>query len=183
MYGAGNPQMAALGALGALGGSLRDLAMAPVRNWGQASISHKIIAAGAGAGLAYYFYQKGMSDIAVAALGVGGAYATSVLMHSRQMMGDQANGAQLPNGQTAGALPAGQVQNMAAQANAVINGSGNGASGNGQWSALGPAENIPAPPAGASAPQAPQQAPPVGAPAAGQSAMTGVGSSKWSALG
>lgn len=177
MYGAGNPQMAALGALGALGGSLRDMAMAPVRNWSQASLSHKIIAAGAGAGLAYYFHKRGMGDVAVAALGVGGAYATSMLMHSRQMMNDPTNGP-LANGQTAGSLPAAQVQDMAAQANAVINGAGNGA-GNGQWSALGPASNGVAP----QQPQAPQQ-PPVAAPAPqGPSSMTGVGGSKWSALG
>ena len=176
MYGAGNPQMAALGALGALGGSLRDLAMSPVRNWGQTSLSHKIIAAGAGAGLAYYLHKQGMADVAVAAAGIGGAYATSMLMHYRQTMENQANGTLLANGQVAGALPAAQVQEMAAQADAIINGSGNGV---GKWSALGPTVNNPASPV-SSPPQSPGQSAMVGAPA---SAKTGVGGSQWAALG
>ncbi|MHC4119761.1 MAG: hypothetical protein ACYSWO_19865 [Planctomycetota bacterium] len=168
MYGAGNPQMAALGALGALGGSLRDMAMSPVRNWSQASLSHKIIAAGAGAGLAYYLHKRGMGDATVAALGVGGAYATSVLMHSRQMV-SQDPGA-LANGQAAGVLPSSQVQDMAAQANAVMNGSGGA---NGQWSALGPSSGAVAP-----------QQPPVTAPVPpAPTANTGVGGSQWAALG
>jgi len=124
MYGAGNPQMAALGALGALGGTLRELAMSPVRRWGQASVMHKIIAAGAGAGLAYYLHKRGMHDVAVAAVGLGGAYAASALMHYPDVTRATGNGAALPGAQPAGALPAAQVQDMAAQAQSVMNNTG-----------------------------------------------------------
>ena len=183
MYGAGNPQMAALGALGALGGTLRDLAMAPVRRWGQASTTHKIIAAGAGAGLAYYLHKKGMADVAVALLGVGGAYATSALMHSRQVASNGANGAALTTAPAAGALPPAQVQNMAAEAAAVMNNGSNGSNGmsGSRWGSLAPAAAPPVTPVG-SPPQRPQQ--PVGAPAApvGASQASGDGS-KWALLG
>lgn len=174
MYGAGNPQMAALGALGALGGSLRSTVMAPVSNWSQASLTHKIVAAGAGAGLAYYLHQKGMADVAVAAAGIGGAYATSMLMHYSRSMGTQ-SGAALPNGQSAAALPSEHVQNMTEQANAVIaaNGGQDAANGVGRWSALGPA----AKPGGV--PQAQQQQPAPPAPVA----SAGMGNTDWSALG
>jgi len=187
MYGAGNPQMAALGALGALGGTLRDLAMSPVRRWGQASFTHKIIAAGAGAGLAYYLHKKGMADVAVAVVGLGGAYATSMLMHSREVVQAPANGAALPNGQqAAGALPAAQVQDMAAQAAAVMNGQGNGASNGmgGQWGALAAPQGAAAAPVGAPPQPAPQPravgAPPAPAP---RQPSSGGGGSKWAALG
>lgn len=186
MYGAGNPQMAALGALGALGGTLRDLAMSPVRRWGQASVTHKIIAAGAGAGLAYFLHKKGMADAAVAVAGLGGAYATSMMMHSREIVGTPANGAALPNGQqAAGALPAAQVQNMAAQAQAVMNGQSNGSSNgmSGQWGALGPVKNNASQPVGAPPASAPQPQP-VGAPKAPAPRQSAAGGgSKWAALG
>jgi hypothetical protein len=191
MYGAGNPQMAALGALGALGGTLRNLAMSPVRRWGQATMTHKIIAAGAGAGLAYYLHKKGMADVAVAVVGLGGAYATSMLMHSREVIQTPANGAVLPNGQqVAGSLPASQVQNMAAQAAAVMNGQSNGASNgmSGQWGALGPARGAPSAPVGSPQQSSPQQSSPqqqqvVGSPPASVPRQPSGGGSKWSALG
>jgi hypothetical protein len=198
MYGAGNPQMAALGALGALGGTLRDLAMSPVRRWGQASFTHKIIAAGAGAGLAYYLHKKGMADVAVAVVGLGGAYATSMLMHSREVVQTPANGAALPNGQpVAGALPAAQVQSMAEQAAAVMNGQSNGASNglSGQWGALAAPQGVSqgnpqsahqgvhSAPVGAQ-PQPQPQPQPVGAPpTSAPSAPRSGGGSKWAALG
>jgi len=183
MYGAGNPQMAALGALGALGGSLRNMVMAPVSNWSQASLTHKIIAAGAGAGLAYYLHQRGMADVAVAAAGIGGAYATSMLMHYRQNMAAQANGGILPNGQPAAALSPAHVQDMAAQAAAVMNSAGNGSNGvvgvvndGSRWGALGPA-------ASSVAPSQNPQPPSVASPPVTTDAGTGVGESKWAALG
>jgi len=142
MYGAGNPQMAALGALGALGGPLRELAMAPVRRWSQTSLFHKVIAAGAGAGLAYYLHTKGMADAAVAVAGLGGAYVTSAIMHYPKVV--QNGGSVLGSGQpVSGMLPAAHVENMVAQAYAVMNG---GAAGAGQTSggALAPAGAVPA---------------------------------------
>lgn len=180
MYGAGNPQMAALGALGALGGTLRELAMAPVRRWGQSSISHKVIAAGAGAGLAYYLHTRGMADVAVAVVGLGGAYATSALMHSRQVV-PAVNGSALSSAPVAGALPPGQVQNMAEQAAAVM-GNGNGSNGmsGSKWGSLASAAP-PAAPVGA--PPAPQKQQVVGAAPAVVGAPKASGGGKWDILG
>lgn len=176
MYGAGNPQMAALGALGALGGSLRELAMAPVRRWGQAGLFHKVLAAGAGAGLAYYLHKRGMADAAVAVVGLGGAYAASALMHYPKVM--QNGGAALVNGQpVAGALPAAHVDNMVAQAQAVMN--GNGTNGG----TLAPAGSAPVnPPANGVAGFPQQQAQVVGGQQPSSSASQNP-NSKWAALG
>lgn len=180
MYGAGNPQMAALGALGALGGSLREMAMAPVRRWGQTGFMHRVIAAGAGAGLAYYFHKKGMADVGVVAVGLGGAYAASALMHYPQVM--QNGGAALPGGQpSAGALPAGQVNNMTAQAQAMMNGNAAAAGGATAGGSLAPAGSDPVQ----------NQQPMVGSmvgssgqtPSANSTPMAGGGSSPWAALG
>ena len=114
--------MAALGALGALGGSLRELAMAPVKRWSQTTVFHKILAAGAGAGLAYYLHKRGMTDVAVAVVGLGGAYTASAIMHYPQVM-QNGGGSMLGNGQgISGMLPAGRVNDMVAQAQAVMNG-------------------------------------------------------------
>jgi hypothetical protein len=168
MYGAGNPQMAALGALGALGGTLRELAMSPVRRWGQASIMHKVIAAGAGAGLAYYLHKRGMHDVAVAVIGLGGAYAASAVMHYPEVARSTANGALPATQPVSGALPPAQVQSMAAQAQNVMNNAG----------ALAPAA-----PGGAQ-PQE-QQPTVIGAtpPQPQAQAAAPMGSSKWALLG
>lgn len=64
-----------------MGGGLTEVLRAPISRWSQASPIHKILSAGAGAGLAYYLHQKGMADAAVAVAGVAGAYATSVALH------------------------------------------------------------------------------------------------------
>lgn len=168
--------MAALGALGALGGSLRELAMAPVRRWGQAGFMHKVLAAGAGAGLAYYLHKKGMADVGVIAVGLGGAYAASALMHYPRVM--QNSAAALPSGQpVAGALPPGQVSNMAAQAQAVMNGRAatGGATGGGALA-----------PSGGGAVQNQQQTV-IGASEQTQQAQASsesmAGGSRWAALG
>lgn len=175
--------MAALGALGVLGGTLREMAMAPVRRWVQTSTTHKIIAAGTGAGLAYYLHKKGMSDVAVALLGVGGAYATSALMHSPQVVSTGANGTSLPGAPVAGALPPGQVQNMAEQAVAAMNNGSNGMSGS-KWGAI--AAQPLAPVASVGSPSQTTQRPVVGAPSEPVGADPsggGSGTSKWALLG
>lgn len=64
-----------------MSGTLTEVLRAPITRWNQSSTIHKILAAGAGAGLAYYLHQKGMADAAVAAAGVAGAYATSMALH------------------------------------------------------------------------------------------------------
>ena len=64
-----------------MGGNLNEVFRAPISRWNQSSTMHKVLAAGAGAGLAYYLHQKGMADAAVAVAGVVGAYATSVALH------------------------------------------------------------------------------------------------------
>jgi len=68
-----------------LGAGLTEILRAPISRWNQSSTMHKVIAAGAGAGLAYYLHQKGMADAAVAVAGVAGAYATSVVLHYPSM--------------------------------------------------------------------------------------------------
>jgi len=149
-----------------------------------------MIAAGAGAGLAYYLHKKGMADVAVAVAGIGGAYATSMVMHSRQVVQQATNGAALPNGQVVGALPPAQIESMVAQANAVMNGGsgGNGMSGGSRWGALGPVAS-PQQSQTRTRPH-PQQTRPIGAPGpvsapntSGASPQAGGVSGKWDLLG
>lgn len=131
MNAAGN-SLAALAGLSGLSGMLTDVAKAPITRWRQSSTTHKVIAAGAGAGLAYFLHKKGMANAAVAVAGVAGAYAVSMVMHYPNVAQAPPNGAALPNGQTvAGALPPAQMQAMNQQAQAMMNGgalpNGNGA--------------------------------------------------------
>jgi hypothetical protein len=81
--GVGNPLavISGLSGLAGLSGVLSDVAKAPITRWSQSSMLHKLAAAGAGAGLAYYLHKRGMTDSAVAVAGVGGAYVASMLMH------------------------------------------------------------------------------------------------------
>ena len=81
--GMGNPLAAISGLSGLMGlsGVISDVAKAPITRWGQSSLLHKLAAAGAGAGLAYYLHTRGMADSAVAVAGIGGAYVASMLMH------------------------------------------------------------------------------------------------------
>lgn len=108
----GNPlaALAGLSGLAGMSGVLNDLAKAPITKWSQAGLLHKVIAAGAGAGLAYYLHTRGMADTAVAVAGVGGAYVTSMVLHypsiARQTAGAPANGAGVQ------ALPPAQVAAM-----------------------------------------------------------------------
>lgn len=108
MQGVANP-LAALAGLSGLSGVLNDVAKAPIARWNQSSILHKVIAAGAGAGLAYYLHTKGMADGAVAVAGVAGAYATSMLMHYPAVARQAMAGAGAPGAQ---ALPPAQVAAM-----------------------------------------------------------------------
>lgn len=108
MQGVANP-LAALAGLSGLSGVLNDVAKAPITRWNQSSMLHKIIAAGAGAGLAYYLHTKGMADGAVAVAGVAGAYATSMLMHYPAVARQAMAGAGAPGAQ---ALPPAQVAAM-----------------------------------------------------------------------
>jgi hypothetical protein len=115
---------------------LTDVAKAPITRWRQSSTTHKVLAAGAGAGLAYYLHKRGMANAAVAVAGVAGAYAVSMVMHYPTVAQAPQNGAALPNGQTvAGALPPAQMQAMNQQAQAMMNGgalpNGNGVPPNG----------------------------------------------------
>ena len=54
-----------------------------------------------GAGTAYYLHKQGMADVAVAAAGIGAAYATSMVMHYPTVAGGQ-----LPAANGAAAAPA-----------------------------------------------------------------------------
>lgn len=74
-YAATQPMMAGMS------GTLTEVVKAPISRWNQSSTIHKMLVAGAGAGLAYYLHQKGMADAAVAVAGVAGAYATSMALH------------------------------------------------------------------------------------------------------
>lgn len=64
-----------------MSGVLAEVLKAPISRWNQSSTIHKVLAAGAGAGLAYFLHQKGMADPAVAVAGIAGAYATSMALH------------------------------------------------------------------------------------------------------
>jgi hypothetical protein len=79
MYG--NP----MAGLAGLAQTLSQLVSSPVQRFGQSTTIHKVIAVGAGAGTAYYLHKKGMADAAVAAAGIGAAYATSMAMHYPQV--------------------------------------------------------------------------------------------------
>jgi hypothetical protein len=118
MPGTGNPMTALVG----LSGMFQQLAVSPIKKWQQTSILHQIAAVGAGAGMAYYLHKKGVEDMVVAAAGLGTAYGTSMLMHYPgvvQEAGLLGQGAGQPN-----ALPAGQSEDMAQQAESVLQGDG-----------------------------------------------------------
>ena len=105
-----NP-LAALAGISGLSGLFGDIVKAPITRWNQSSIIHKIVAAGAGAGLAYYLHTRGMADAAVAVAGVGGAYVASMVMHYPTMARQVAMGVPA-NGQGTQALPPAQVAAM-----------------------------------------------------------------------
>jgi len=109
----GNPlaALAGLSGLSGLSGLFGDIAKAPITRWNQSSVIHKVVAAGAGAGLAYYLHTRGMADAAVAVAGVGGAYVASMMMHYPTMARQVAMGVPA-NGQPAQALPPAQVAAM-----------------------------------------------------------------------
>jgi hypothetical protein len=109
----GNPlaSLAGLSGLSGLSGLFGDIAKAPITRWNQSSIVHKVVAAGAGAGLAYYLHTRGMADAAVAVAGVGGAYVASMMMHYPTMARQVAMGVPA-NGQATQALPPAQVAAM-----------------------------------------------------------------------
>lgn len=111
--GIGNPLavISGLSGLAGLSGVLSDVAKAPITRWGQSSLLHKIAAAGAGAGLAYYLHSRGMADPAVAVAGIGGAYVTSMLLHY-PTVARQATSGVPANGQAMGSLPQGQLAAM-----------------------------------------------------------------------
>jgi hypothetical protein len=96
--------------------TLSTLALAPLQRWAQTPLMHKVVMAGAGAGVAYYLHKKGMADAAVAAGGVGAAYGASMLMHAPALMGPVPNGAQA----AAPALPPAQVNGMVQRAQAAL---------------------------------------------------------------
>jgi hypothetical protein len=117
MYGqAPNP----LAGIAQLGTQLTSIAMSPLQRWQQASFTHKIVAVGAGAGLAYYLHKKGMADIAVAGAGLAAAYGTSMVMHypavSQGVPAMPAANAAVP------ALPAPNVDGMAHYARQALGG-------------------------------------------------------------
>jgi hypothetical protein len=109
----GNPlaSLAGLSGLSGLSGLFGDIAKAPITRWNQSSMIHKVVAAGAGAGLAYYLHTRGMADAAVAVAGVGGAYVASMMMHYPTMARQVAMGVPA-NGQAVQALPPAQVAAM-----------------------------------------------------------------------
>jgi hypothetical protein len=103
--------LAALAGLPGLSGLFGDIVKAPITRWNQSSMLHKVVAAGAGAGLAYYLHTRGMADAAVAVAGVGGAYVASMMMHYPSMARQVAMGVPA-NGQAVQALPPAQVAAM-----------------------------------------------------------------------
>lgn len=111
--GMGNPLavISGLSGLAGLSGVMSDVAKAPITRWGQASMLHKLVAAGAGAGLAYYLHTRGMADTAVAFAGIGGAYAASMLMHYPSVA-RQGVTAVPANGQPMQGFPPAQVASM-----------------------------------------------------------------------
>jgi hypothetical protein len=114
----GNP-LAALAGLSGLSGLFGDIVKAPIARWNQSSIVHKVVAAGAGAGLAYYLHTRGMADAAVAVAGVGGAYVASMMMHYPSMARQVAMGVP-SNGQGVQALPPAQVAAMSGVAQQMM---------------------------------------------------------------
>jgi hypothetical protein len=113
-------QMAGLAGLAGLSGMLTDVVKAPLARWNQSSTGHKVFAAVAGAGVAYYLHRKGMADVAVAATGVATAYATSMLLHYPAI----ARGGVVQNGAAPPALPGANVNAMNQQAQAMMNNGG-----------------------------------------------------------
>jgi hypothetical protein len=102
--------------------TLTHLATAPVARWQQTGVLHKIFSVGVGAGLAYYFHQKGMSDLTVAAIGLGSSYGASMLLHSSTILREQ----QTP---VATVVAPSQVDAMAQQADRVLSGISGGGMG------------------------------------------------------
>lgn len=111
--GIGNPLavISGLSGLAGLSGVLSDVAKAPITRWGQSGMLHKLAAAGAGAGLAYYLHSRGMADSAVAVAGIGGAYVASMLMHYPSVARQAASPA-AANGQAMQGFPPQQLAAM-----------------------------------------------------------------------
>lgn len=94
--------------------------MAPLNRWHLASPLHKLLALGAGAGVAYYVRtRKDWTPAKTAMAGVGAAYGASLLIHTLGqggfgMMMMQAQPAQVPQMGVPmqQALPAAQPQGM-----------------------------------------------------------------------
>jgi hypothetical protein len=95
---------------------LSALALAPMQRWSQTPVMHKLIMAGAGAGVAYYLHKRGLTDATVAVGGIGAAYGASMLMHAPAIVGApmQSNGAPVL------ALPPAQVNGMIERAQAAL---------------------------------------------------------------
>jgi hypothetical protein len=109
-----------LAGIAQLGSQITQLAMSPLQRWQQATFTHKIVAVGAGAGLAYYLHKKGMADLAVAGAGLAAAYGTSMVMHYPAVT----QGVPAPAGANgaAPALPAPNVEGMAHYARQAMGG-------------------------------------------------------------
>jgi hypothetical protein len=109
-----------LAGIAQLGTQLTRIAMSPLQRWQQTSFTHKIVAVGAGAGLAYYLHKKGMADLAVAGAGLAAAYGTSMVMHYPTV--SQGVPAAAASAGAAPALPAPNVEGMAAYARQALGG-------------------------------------------------------------
>jgi hypothetical protein len=108
-----------LAGIAQMGSQLTQVAMSPLQRWQQATFAHKIVALGAGAGLAYYLHKRGMADLAVAGAGLAAAYGTSMVMHYPAVsQGAPAAAAAA----AAPALPAPNVNGMAAYARQALGG-------------------------------------------------------------
>lgn len=107
-----------LAGLSQVGSQLSQIAMSPLQRWQQASLMHKIVALGAGAGLAYYLHKKGVEDLAVAGAGLATAYGASMVMHYPSMSRGVPTAA--ANGVASSALPPPSVDGMVANARAAL---------------------------------------------------------------
>jgi hypothetical protein len=104
-------------------GQLQHLLLSPLTRFAQASLIHKLLAAAAGGGLAYYLHKKGLSDTTVALAALAGAYGASMAMNYPSVAGGMPG--VMPAGQALGAgmgyamLPAAN-QAQVAQASRVL---------------------------------------------------------------
>lgn len=113
-----------LAGISQVGSQLSQIAMSPLNRWQQASIAHKLIAIGAGAGLAYYLHKRGMDDLAVAGAGLAAAYGASIVMHYPAVSSGASPVA--ANGSASAALPPPSVDGMVANARAALGASYSG---------------------------------------------------------